>query len=116
MKKWYKKCPFCANEIKSDAIKCQFCEEILVQERKESLKENSFFYKFFRKDLNLSSKRWHRLFKIIWIFTIIIWCIIAFWYISDEYPSYEPYFQFEWYVVDRITTWTVAPADYEFDF
>ena len=29
MKKWYIKCPFCANEIKEWAIKCQFCEEFL---------------------------------------------------------------------------------------
>ena len=29
MKKWYKKCPFCSNEIKEWAIKCQFCKEFL---------------------------------------------------------------------------------------
>lgn len=29
MKKWYKLCPYCANEIKEWAIKCQFCNEFL---------------------------------------------------------------------------------------
>ena len=29
MKKWYKKCPYCCNEVKKDAIKCQYCKEFL---------------------------------------------------------------------------------------
>lgn len=29
MKKWFIKCPFCANEIKEWAIKCQYCWEFL---------------------------------------------------------------------------------------
>lgn len=34
MKKWYKECPFCANEIKKKAIKCQFCGEWLSDNEK----------------------------------------------------------------------------------
>ncbi len=34
MKKWYKLCPFCANEIKEQAIKCQFCNEWLNKDLK----------------------------------------------------------------------------------
>lgn len=29
MRKWYKECPFCANEIMKKAIKCQYCGEFL---------------------------------------------------------------------------------------
>lgn len=39
MKKWYKICPYCANEIKEAAIKCQYCWEFL--KKNEKMKENS---------------------------------------------------------------------------
>lgn len=32
MKKWFKECPYCANEIKEKAIKCQYCWEFLSNE------------------------------------------------------------------------------------
>ncbi len=36
MKKWFKECPFCKNEIKEKAIKCQYCWEFLNKDEKES--------------------------------------------------------------------------------
>lgn len=33
MKEWYKHCPFCDNEIRAKAIKCQYCWEFLNEEK-----------------------------------------------------------------------------------
>lgn len=43
MKKWFKECPFCANEIKEKAVKCQYCWEFLPKEehKKEELKKKT---------------------------------------------------------------------------
>ena len=41
MKKGYKECPFCANEIKEKAIKCQYCWEFLNKEEKTTKKEKN---------------------------------------------------------------------------
>ena len=35
MKRWFKECPFCANEIRKEAIKCQYCHEFLDKEEKK---------------------------------------------------------------------------------
>ena len=52
MKKGYKECPFCKNEIKKEAIKCQFCNEFF--DREDGLKEENLKCK--KKDVSLLKK------------------------------------------------------------
>ena len=42
MKKWYKNCPHCWKEIKSVAIKCQYCLKFLNEEPEKKTKECPF--------------------------------------------------------------------------
>ena len=50
MKKWYKLCPYCCNEVKKDAIKCQYCKEFLNKEEK---KECPFCMNKINKDASI---------------------------------------------------------------
>ena len=42
-----KKCPYCAEEIQVDAIKCKHCKEILVQQNEVSNLIGGFFNSIF---------------------------------------------------------------------
>ena len=102
MKKWYKKCPFCANEIKEWAIKCQFCEEFLDWRNSEktensnveiSKQNNSkkywFRWRFFRKDLSLNKKWWHRMLMIIFFILLVFFPIKRTINIMNELYDYR---------------------------
>ena len=65
MTEWYKLCPYCDNEIKEWALKCQYCHEFLIENKeKYKSKQGKIRYK----------NVW------LWILLIIITFIIsAFW-------------------------------------
>lgn len=71
MKKWYKLCPYCANEIKEWATKCQYCKEFLEI-------ENNIEKNVIDENENISSwksnkKRNLILWILIIIFLLVLW-------------------------------------------
>lgn len=100
MEKWYKKCPFCWEEIKEIAKKCRFCWEFLEWEndsssnekKEEKITVNNYWFwgNFFRKDLSLNKKWWHRLVKGIFIM-ILIWIPCYFYVTDDDLRENIPY-------------------------
>ena len=70
MKKWYIECPYCANEIKEGATKCQYCKEFIWWKESEN-----------KEILKNKPDSWHKKLKIIlwavlWGATIIALGII----------------------------------------
>ena len=73
MKKWFKECPFCANEIREWAIKCQYCKEFLTI--KDNI-ENHVIYDNNEKDISSwksNKKRNLILWIIVFVFLLILW-------------------------------------------
>ena len=74
MKRGYKLCPYCANNIREWAIKCQYCWEFLDKEERTRISKSN----------NLSPSRWRRIlaYWLDFILTYtIIWGIINICYV-----------------------------------
>ena len=93
MKKWFKECPFCANEIREEAIKCQYCHEFL-NEKKENKDEVNWAASFWwfsvedqiknameQKDNETTFQTLLKWFDYVWWIILIRCIIIVFkWY------------------------------------
>lgn len=92
MKANYKICPFCANEIKEWAIKCQYCESFL--DWRDSNKKNT-------KKKNISNiiiKVLFTLFLISFIILLVGWIDARIHNIDDWYPAYTKIYLYDYFL------------------
>ena len=89
MKKWYKECPFCKNEIKSNAIKCQYCKEFLDWADDKSM-----------SNIKNENKKSELVKKILYTVVFISFLLLLFWWVNpmmhdidDRTPEYVNLFR-----------------------
>ena len=78
MKKWYKLCPFCANEVKEWAIKCQYCHEFINTKTENGNNESDIEeVKNWIKTSSNWNELWYKNFRI-WFIILFIIPVIAY--------------------------------------
>ena len=112
MKKWFKECPFCKNEIKNEAVKCQFCKEFIwelkdwwdeeIIEKEEELRIES-------DNINTSIKwwditKWLMIWYIIWVI-IDFWIVLCGWEISEWTELLINCIFVYWALISQIVWW-----------
>ena len=116
MKKWYKLCPYCAEEIRDNAVKCRFCWEFLWCNKGNNQfgKEEGEYERVRVNPIDRSyvklNEGWNKWWKIWtgWVILIILWIIallcFVFWMLvshreTDEYcvEVYNGYFQYRFW-------------------
>ena len=93
MRKWYKKCPFCANEIKEWAVKCPFCEEFLDWRSK---KNDELLNNKPKEEKKIVGKLRRFLVVIYFVLSLPIFWLIVF-LSSENYSIYYRWLNFRNY-------------------